>query len=575
MRGLYFYSSIIAFLLGVFIQSFVPVSLPVMLWLGVVALGLAVYGRLAAEGDQPPVLVTLILILLFVPLGMLRMWYDVAPYDTSPLLQNLDTTYTLTGTVVDEPDVRERSSRLTVAVGDDRVLVSTERYTTITYGDVIEVTGTLRQPESFTGDLGRTFHYPGYLRVRDIGYVLSFPQSITVIDTRQGNRVMHSIYDVKDWFVGTINTHLPEPAAGLGLGLLLGVKQALGNELETAFRHTGIIHIVVLSGYNVMIVIAAVMFLLATVLSLRSRVLVGLVAITLFALLVGLSATVVRATIMAALVLIAQLIGRQYHIVRALCLAGAIMVVVEPHILAFDIGFQLSFMATLGLILIAPQFETIMGHVPKSFGAREFLIATIATQIAVAPLLLYHIGELSLIAVVVNVLVLPIVPFAMLATFILGLFASFVPVLASLLTLITYYILMSIIVIVLWAAAVPYAYITVPAFPWWVIPLSYLVIGVVWYWWAVRYQVRMPWQPYYDEGVGDVIVSKESVDEPNNFATIAPEATITTKDTDVDDTTSWTVVDEETLHRTLPAFTPVSKTPPHKNTTTDTPIFFR
>lgn len=555
MRGIYFYSVILAFLLGVLVASFFVITPIIIYWSLMTAFALSVYWRWYSDYEAAPIILSLALVFLVVPLGMLRIQSDIAPYSYSPLLANVGELVTIEGVVAEELDIRERSARMTVKVGDDRVLVSVDRYSPVAYGDRVIVSGKLRLPESFTGDMGRTFHYDGYLRVRDIGYVMSYPESVMVVGQRQGHWFLHALYDFKGSFVNAINRTIPDPSAGLGVGLLLGVKQALGEELERAFRVTGVIHIVVLSGFNVMIVITAVMFLLGSMLSLRPRVVVGLLAITTFALLVGLSATVVRATIMAGLVLIAQLIGRQYHIVRALCLAGAIMVLVEPHILAFDIGFQLSFMATLGLILIAPQFETIMGYVPSKFGIREFLIATIATQIAVLPLLAYHIGEVSLIAVLVNVLILPLVPLAMGLTFIAGMVALFVPVLAPPFALTAHALLLLMIRIVEWSAAVPYAAIAVPVIPWYGVFIMYGVLGVGLYYWMQYAGWRWPW-----EVPGD----KELIVE---FGVLS-EAVRHKDDIDLSD---WTILEEETYRRELQKKPP--KPVPHK--TDETPVFFR
>lgn len=555
MRSLYFYTTILAFLLGVLIASFFTISSPLIYWSLLLSVAFALYWRRFHSHATAQLFFVMALIFLCVPLGMLRMQSDVAAYSQSSLLTQVGETVTLEGVVVAELDVRERSARMTLAVGDDRVLVSVDRYSTVAYGDRVIISGTLRLPESFEGDYGRVFHYGGYLRARNIGFVMSFPESVEIIENRIGHWFIHLLYDVKEVFVGAINRTIPDPSAGLGVGLLLGVEQALGAELERAFRVTGVIHIVVLSGFNVMIVVTAVMFLLGSVLSLRPRVIVGLLAITTFALLVGLSATVVRATIMAGLVLIAQLIGRQYHIVRALCLAGAVMVLLEPHILAFDIGFQLSFMATLGLILIAPQFETIMGYVPSKFGVREFLIATIATQIAVLPLLAYHIGEVSLIAVLVNVLILPLVPLAMGLTFVAGLVALFFPLLAPPFALATHALLFSMIRVVEWCATVPYAAVTVPVIPWYGVFVMYGVLAVGLYFWMQYAGWRWPW-----EVVGD--------ETPDNASGVLPAHVRQFGDIDLSD---WTIVEETAYQPDRKTLTKKLPTP----TAEETPIFFK
>ena len=258
---------------------------------------------------------------------------------------------------------------------------------------------------------------------------------------------------------------IPEPQAGLGEGLLLGVKQALGDELEDAFRTAGIIHIVVLSGYNIMLVVAFVMQLLSLFLKPKWRLLVGLIVIVGFAVMVGLSATVVRASLMAALLLIAGTIGRTYQIVRALFFAGAVMIAFNPYLLLYDIGFQFSFMATLGLILVTPAFKLVSKKELFISKVREYALATLATQIMVLPLLLYYMGEVSLIAVAVNVIVLPAVPLAMLGTFLSGLIALVSIPLALPTAFITNIILGFIVTVALWSAALPFAALSVPVFP--------------------------------------------------------------------------------------------------------------
>jgi competence protein ComEC len=460
---------------------------------------------------------------------------DAFSYSESPLIAMLGETVTLEGVVVAELDIRERSARMIVAIGDDRILVQVDRYSPVTYGDRVSVTGQLTLPKNFTGDDGRVFDYQGYLRARNIGYVMSFPESVTVIGSREGNKFIHLLYDVKQAFVSAINETISDPSAGLGVGLLLGVEQALGAELEQAFRTTGVIHIVVLSGFNVMIVVAAVMFLLSSVLPLRPRVVVGIMAIITFALLVGLSATVVRATIMAGLILMAQFIGRQYHMLRALCLAGALMVLIEPHILAFDIGFQLSFMATLGLVLVAPQFETIMGYVPTTFGVREFLIATLATQIAVLPLLMYHIGEVSLIAVLVNILILPLVPVAMGFTFVTGVVALLAPLVVLPFALLTHAVLLTMIRIVEWCATIPFASVTVPPIPWYGVGILYTLIATSVYAWATL-RAR--------SGSFLIVPVEQSRSASSHINRAVP------KEHSIDLST-WTIVEEEIFRREL------------------------
>ena len=236
-----------------------------------------------------------------------------------------------------------------------------------------------------------------------------------------------------------------------------------------------------LSGYNVAIVVAFVLYVLAVVLPLRGRLVVGILAILAFALMVGLSATVVRASLMAALILVAQATGRIYMIARALLFTAVLMVLANPYILIYDPGFQLSFLATLGLIVGAPWLQDRLTFVPGMFGIREFLTATVVTQLFVLPLLLWQIGELSIVSVVVNVLVLPLVPIAMLLTFITGLLGFVSTSLATPVAYLTSFSLTYILTIAEWFAVLPFAAVAVPPFPFWVVPLAYVGLGYICY----------------------------------------------------------------------------------------------
>ena len=184
---------------------------------------------------------------------------------------------------------------------------------------------------------------------------------------------------------------------------------------------------------------------------------------------------------MAGLLLLAQFLGRTYDLSRALLFAGAVMVFLNPYLLLYDLGFQFSFMATLGLILVAPRFETFVSDGLSKFSIKEFLVATLATQVAVLPLLLYYIGEVSLVAVAVNVLVLPVVAPAMLATFVAGALGMVSPTLALPFAFLAHLVLSYIIGIALFFASLPFASFVVPPFPVWGVFALYGLIGfLVW-----------------------------------------------------------------------------------------------
>lgn len=518
MQGAFFYSGICAFASGIFLRSFFDCGWVLILWLGLITCTLGLWWYKNRDEMHSKQLLLVIVVGLCFIVGLARLQWHEENLVVSILKESVDSKVELSGLVIAEPEITAKSTRLVVLIDDTtKVLVSADRYAEVMYGDSIIFSGTLKKPESFATEFDRTFNYPGYLAVRDIFYTVSFAH-IEVISRCNGNVIIEKLLFAKQRFLESIQLAIAEPEVGLGAGLLLGVKSSLGDELEDAFRATGIIHIVVLSGANIMLVVLFVMYLLSLFLPVRPRVIVGIITIILFALLVGLSATVVRASVMAVLVLLALGLGRHYAILRALFFAGFCMLLINPLLLVYDVGFQLSFLATLGLIVAAPQFETMLASVPSPFKIKDYFLATMATQIMILPLLLYQIGQFSLVAIVVNMLVLPLVPVAMLLTFITGIVGLLSAQVAALVGVAAYMSLAYIIQLATWFAALPYAAVTVPAFPFFVVPVSYFLIGLMLYLWSRREKTRVilpdvsQWTivEEFDETVGSVTKNETS-----------------------------------------------------------------
>ncbi|MFA7310071.1 MAG: ComEC/Rec2 family competence protein, partial [Candidatus Paceibacterota bacterium] len=205
------------------------------------------------------------------------------------------------------------------------------------------------------------------------------------------------------------------------------------------------------------------------------------VIVVFFVLMSGGAASAIRAGAMAVLAMYARLSGRLFIAVRALAVVAAVMVAWNPYILAFDPSFQLSALATLGLVLLTPHIAVRLGFMSERFGIREIIASTISTQIAVLPLLLYQNGNLSIVSLPANLLALIPVPFAMFASFIAAaggmLFGSYAVVLA----LPAYVLLSYIIRVAQFFASFPYASVSVPAFsPWFMFAAYGVLIVAVW-----------------------------------------------------------------------------------------------
>ncbi len=341
------------------------------------------------------------------------------------------------------------------------------------YGETIAFSAIPKKPEVFSTDSGKTFDYPHYLEKDGIFYLMK-TSSVESLAPPKKN-ILFYLYKLKQSFLKKIYKELPRPQSSLLAGVLLGEKTALGTAVEESFRDTGLMHIVVLSGYNVSLVIMAIMILLAP-LPLSVRSLLASLGIITFALLVGAGPTVIRASIMAFFIVLGTLLGRDYHVERGLLLAGFLMVLYNPLTLYFDLSFQLSFLATYGLIIFPPLLEKYFLWVPQFLYFRESLIATISAQIMVIPLIMYTMGNVSLISPIVNMLVLFMVPIVMLLGFIMVISSFIFPFITSFFSFLSLIGLSYILFLVDFFSKIPLAHTEIPAFPFWILVFLYSMI---------------------------------------------------------------------------------------------------
>ncbi len=409
--------------------------------------------------------------------GMAR--YEIK--DTPPNLSRFESTIAsggkteLSGIVVDEPDEREKNTRLIVETDNVKILVYAQHYPEFEYGDELSVSGKLKKPENFSGD----FDWAGYLAKDDIYYEMLYPK-INLVARGKGSWVKRQMFALKAKYLSALSKVIPEPYAAFMGGLTVGAKRAIGKNLLEDFRKTGIIHIVVLSGYNISLVADTVMRAVSFLPTVFATSL-GVLGIILFAVMTGASATVVRASLMSLLVVLARTTGRVYEITWALFLTGFFMVLHNPKILRFDAGFQLSFLATFAIIFLAPRIEEKLHFIPKKFQFREIFSATLATQIFVLPLLLYKMGMFSVVSVPVNLLVLIFVPATMLFGFITGAVGMFSALLSVPLGWISFAFLRYELGVVETFAKLPFASFNVSNFPLWLTLAVYILYGFLIY----------------------------------------------------------------------------------------------
>lgn len=477
-----FYAIIIGFLAGVGVRSFIDLGVFGVVAVAVISCALAF---LYHTRSGKAFLVSTIVLLAFA-VGLMR--FDLADRAVGDprLFASIGEEVEMEGVVTNEVISKSKYQRVIVSVDhlatassqsgvDSKVLVYAPHYPHVAYGDRISISGAVTAPENFQTDVGREFTYVGFLK-KDGIFFQSFYPDVVVLSDGHGGFLKRTLLSTKQMFLQSISSVMPDPHAALMGGITVGAEEALGEDLEKAFRDTGLIHIVVLSGFNVTIVAEAIMRLFAFV-PLLARSLMGGGSIVLFAMLTGASATIVRASVMALLVVLARAVGRQYDITRALFLAGAIMVFHNPFILRFDPSFQLSFIATFGLVYGGPIVERWLHTIPKTFQLREFAVATVATQLFVTPLLVFMTGEVSLVSLPVNLLSLPTIPVSML----IGLFVSITSLVSSTLAfpvaVFGYVSLEYVLTVVEIFSRVPFATVTAPTIPGWAVFVCYMLLG--------------------------------------------------------------------------------------------------
>ncbi len=367
------------------------------------------------------------LCLLFFVLAALR-YVAVQPrLDAGPLAAlNNRSAVAMTGIVIDPPEVGDRWTSIRVAVSRVRtgnqwrdvaglVLVQAPRETDVRYGDQVQVYG-----EPITPPEGYDFSYKEWLARQDIhSLVRTSSAGVRVLARDQGHPFWSALYGLRARGVETLQAILPEPAAALAAGILLGDDSGMPRELKDAFSATNTSHIIAISGFNIA-VIAGILLKLVQRLHSRAALLLVIPGLVFYTLLVGANPSVVRATIMASLSLFARSLGRTNDGLNALAASALGMTALDPFVL-YDLGFQLSFLATLGLILYVEPFtrgfESLLQRVVSGDRARQIVgllgdsfIVTLAAQVTSTPLIMFAFHRLSTIGLLTNLLILPAQP---------------------------------------------------------------------------------------------------------------------------------------------------------------------
>lgn len=295
-------------------------------------------------------------------------------------------------TLLSQPEIISNRQRLSANLPNaELVYIATSDSPSFDYGDNLEVSGKLKK--SLLKD-GRSI------------WTMSFPK----IGVGKSSSVLQFIGSVRQKIISVFERTLPPTSASLLLGIVFGIKEQMPKTFLDNLRQVGVLHVIAASGMNVVMVSGFLTAVFSVFLKRQLALIFSLFGILFYAVLAGLEPSIIRAAIMGSLVFLAQIWGKQSFPAYGLFLAGFSMLFVSPLTIS-DVGFQLSFAATLGLLYIRPIFERgKLATLIKKSVIGEDLTTTMAAQLATFPIIISNFGAYSLFSVIVNVLVLWTVP---------------------------------------------------------------------------------------------------------------------------------------------------------------------
>lgn len=406
---------LISYLLGVFISSFYNFNFyqiwQIIILIFIFLIGVTLFFKTGQTGK--------ILLLFFcaLSLGIISFSYKNTKLNEQQL--PFSETKEFSANIISYPEKEGNKQSFfgrTNDFGDKKIIYfKTGRYPEYTYGDKIKVLGKIEKPRNYSD-----FDWINYLKRFSAIASISNPKIEKISDSNE-NFVVFKLYRIKKNIENIIEKNLPEPESSLAKGILVGSRESFSDDLIDQFNKVGITHIIALSGFNVTIIVVFISMIMAKSVGKKYIFLFSLIFVGSFVIMTGASSSVARAAIISLLLVYGTTIGRKADKANLLLLAAGVMAAFNPFVLRFDVGFQLSFLAYIGLVYFSETLMKILSYeriklIPQS--VKLVLSETLSAQIIVLPLLLNTFGRISLIAPVSNILILPLIPLTMLIIFV-------------------------------------------------------------------------------------------------------------------------------------------------------------
>jgi competence protein ComEC len=414
--------------------------------------------------------------LIFFVAGIWRQQIALSKIENSPLQKFIGKEVTFIGLINEEPEIKERSIEFEVKIDKikEKVLVTTNRYPEYQYGDKLKITGKLEEPKEYQG-----FNYKNYLLKDGILAIMNFPE-IGLVEKNRGNFLKKNLISFRQKLEESLNKLLPLPQSAILEALLFGKEENISKQWKEKLNLTGTRHIAAVSGMNITIISDLIFgFLLWLGLWRRQAFYLSIILIIFYILMIGAPASAIRAGIMALLFLTAQHFGRLSSASRVIIFAATLMLWQNPLILRWDIGFQLSFLATLGMINLQSILSEKLKKIPDFLQLRNNLSATLAAQIFVFPILIFNFGQISIISPLTNIFILPLIPIITILGFIFSFIGIFWQSLAQILSWPSWLGISYILKIVDFSSKISWASLTFQNVPWIFLIISYLILTII------------------------------------------------------------------------------------------------
>lgn len=370
----------------------------------------------------------LIIILLFIPLGFMRMDFSTLPANTLDSIDNIS----IEGKVLNYPSLNNGRTSFYLLNNDysnpyqEKIRVVLLFEADVSKGDKVKLQGKLNLP-AIAGNPGE-FNYRKFLEHEGVYFILSIQDEDGWEIKEKAHGFTSVLNQARERGSEQFIAYLGQERGGILLGMLLGKKEAIEAEQYQSFQRTGIVHVFAVSGLHIGFLLLFCMLISSFLdLSTRDRTIFSILMVLLYASLVGWPVSVSRASVMAIIGLIAYYLGREKNLLNALGIAGLIICLIDPQAV-FKVGFQLSFAATFGLIYLYPAIRRKIKSESKMW---DMLLVPLAAQLAVVPLIAYHFNLFTPIALISNIFITYLAAFTVILGFMAFIFANLIPFLSE------------------------------------------------------------------------------------------------------------------------------------------------